>query len=388
MIDKNSCPICESINIIKFLTRKNLPVHQNLLFSDQKSAISATRGDLNLKICRECGFVFNSTFDLSKLSYGEKYDNTQDLSAYFHNYVSNLATSIIQDKKIQNCIIVEIGCGKGTFLRKLVESEEWKNVGYGFDPSYQGPETDLDGRLNFQKRFYDSDCTNVDADVIVCRHVIEHVPDPINLLKMIKKSLKPSKQVHIFFETPTVEWILKNKVLYDFFYEHCSYFSASSLSTAFEISGFKIEKVKTIFNGQYLWFEAINTTEKIQPRKNSDSLENFALEYSKDESNLKEDWTRKVQDLALDGTLAIWGAGAKGVTFVNLIDPKREYIDCIIDVNVNKQGKFLPGTGHPIINYKEIPSKKINKVILMNPNYYDEIVNLLKESKIEIDIIN
>jgi len=90
----------------------------------------------------------------------------------------------------------------------------------------------------------------------------------------------------------------------------------------------------------------------------------------------------------LDGTLAIWGAGAKGVTFVNLIDPKREYIDCIIDVNVNKQGKFLPGTGHPIINYKEIPSKKINKVILMNPNYYDEIVNLLKESKIEIDIIN
>jgi len=90
----------------------------------------------------------------------------------------------------------------------------------------------------------------------------------------------------------------------------------------------------------------------------------------------------------LDGPIAIWGAGAKGVTFANLIDPKRECIDSIIDVNVNKQGKFLPGTGHLIINYKEIPSRKINKVILMNPNYYDEILNLLKESKIEIDLIN
>lgn len=388
MIEQNSCPICKSINVVKFLSRKNLPVHQNLLFSDQKSAVSANRGDLNLKICRECDFVFNSTFDLSKLSYGEKYDNTQDLSPYFHNYVSNLAKSIIQDKKIQNCNIVEIGCGKGSFLRKLVESEEWKNTGYGFDPSYQGPEIDLDGRLNFQKRFYDCDCTNVDADVIVCRHVIEHVPDPVNLLKMIKKSLNPSKKVHIFFETPTVEWILKNKVLYDFFYEHCSYFSENSISIAFEISGFKIEKIKTIFNGQYLWLEAINTTEKIQPRKISNSLEILALKYSADENKLKNNWTKKVQELTLDSPIAIWGAGAKGVTFANLIDPKREYIDCIIDVNVNKQNKFLPGTGHPIIKYQDIPSRKINKVILMNPNYYNEILNLLKKSKIEVDLIN
>ena len=357
MFTKKACPICDSRSIFRFLNHEKIPVHQNFLINDQVAAINITRGDLNLVVCNECGFIFNQTFDLSKLSYGDKYDNTQDCSSYFNSYLSKLANTLVFDKNIQNCTIVEIGCGKGSFLRKLVEIKEWGNTGYGFDPSYVGLETDLGGRLNFKKRYYDLDCTNINADVIVCRHVIEHVPDPLNLLRIIRKALNNSRHAHIFFETPSVEWILHNQVIYDFFYEHCSYFSASSLRTAFDAAGFKVESIKSVFEDQYLWLEAIPSTEKFYVTKNPASIPVLANQFAAIEQDLKKKWEVKIRELATRGKVAIWGAGAKGVTFANIFDPQRKWIDCVIDLNPMKHGKFIPGSGHPIINYKQIASR-------------------------------
>lgn len=249
MIQKNCCHVCESHNVKRFISHQDVPVHQNFLINDQKLAIGITRGDLDLAVCEECGFVFNQSFDLSKLSYGMNYDNTQDYSPSFNTYVSNLARSLVFDKNVKNCSIVEVGCGKGSFLRKLVEVKEGENKGHGFDPSYVGLESDLDGRLKFEKRFYDQKCADIHADVIVCRHVIEHVPDPLNLLRTIRQALIHSPQARVFFETPSVEYILRNQVIWDFFYEHCSYFTAQSLTTAFETSGVHVDNVSHIFGG-------------------------------------------------------------------------------------------------------------------------------------------
>jgi len=371
----------------KFLTWKKVPTTLNLIYSEQKSAINSSREDLNLAVCLDCGFIFNQTFDISKMSYGNKYDNAQNFSPYFTNYISNLANFLITEKKVKNCNIVEIGCGKGTFLRKLVEDKTWNNRGYGFDPSYEGPETDLEGRLNFEKRYYDLDCTHIDADIIICRHVIEHVPDPLHLLRIARNALKNSKIGKIFFETPSLEWILRNQVIYDFSYEHCNYFSANSLKTAFEKTGFIVENIKSIFEEQHLWLEAKSSSEKIEVTQNPDPIPNLAKKFGTMEKELTKKWKLKIQELAEKGKVAIWGAGGKGVTFVNLVDPYRKWIDSVIDLNYNKQGNYLPGTGHPIINYKQISSRKIMAAILMNPNYYDETVKMLNKSKINIDLI-
>jgi len=387
MTQRNSCPICTSSQFYKFLIRENVPVHQNLLYSDEKSAVNAKRGNLELVVCNDCGFVFNQTFDLSKLSYGEKYDNTQDISPYFDRYLNNLANHLIKDKKIQNSTIVEIGCGKGTFLRKLVEKEELGNLGYGFDPSYMGPEKDLKGRLIFEKRYYDINCTEIDANVIISRHVIEHIPDPLNLLQLVRKTLPHSKNAQVFFETPSVDWILQNQVLYDFFYEHCSYFSPNSLRTAFVNSGFRVEHVQTIFEDQYLWIEATLEEKEVKNTSENGLTPSLARKFGSNEDIIKKNWIRKIEELTSKGKTAIWGAGAKGVTFVNLIDPECKLIDCVIDLNNKKQGKFIAGTGHPIVNYKDIQSREIKSVVLMNPNYFDETSQLIEKSNLDINLI-
>lgn len=386
--NSNRCPVCNSSSINKFLSRKNVPVHQNLPLFDQKDAIKIRRGDLNLTLCEECGFIFNNTFDLSKLEYGNKYDNTQDFSSVFDRYLSDLVKYFVFDKNIQNLRIVEVGCGRGAFLRKLVENKEWKNIGYGFDPSYIGPESDLEGRLNFHRNYYDENCARIAADIVICRHVIEHVPEPIKLLLTIKKALNNSSAPRVFFETPDVEWILKNNVIWDFFYEHCSLFTKNSLKTAFEIAGFKVENVKNVFEDQYILLEAtIDKTKTTKVTKKIENISALAKKFAEFERELLNNWLNKIQKLHSRGKICIWGAGAKGVTFANMIDPDRKLIDCLIDLNPNKQGKFIPGTGHPIVNYKDIKPRKIETAILMNPNYFKENIELLKESKISLDLI-
>ena len=387
MNPSRSCPVCSSHLITRFISRERVPVHQNLLMKDKESAIGIVRGDLNLAGCEECGFIFNQSFEAAKLSYGESYDNTQTCSTAFSNYLDSLARYIIEEKQVQNCRVVEVGCGKGLFLRKLVEVDECGNSGYGFDPSYTGASTELDGRLKFEKRYYDSECADIPADVVVCRHVIEHVQEPLALLSTVRQALVNSPHARVFFETPCVEWILRNRVIWDFFYEHCSYFTAQSLTTAFEASGFKVESLEHIFEGQYLWLEATINREAAIISKNSGNIPLLAEEFRAAEDEMKKTWRRKIQELAEKGKVAIWGAGAKGVTFANLIDAERQSISGAIDLNPNKQGKYLPGTGHEIVGYEEIAKRGIKSAILMNENYRQENLALLREANLEIELV-
>ena len=379
--------MCESTQLRPFLQRSQVPVHQNLVVNSQEAARTVTRGELDLVICEDCGFVFNQAFDLSRLSYGEDYDNTQSCSAYFDAYLDGLVQDMVERQGVRNCTVVEVGCGKGHFLRKLVSYPGANNIGYGFDPSYVGPLTDLDGRLQFRTCYYDQSCTDIAADVVVCRHVIEHVPEPVEILRSVHAALASSPKARVFFETPSVEWILRHRVIWDFFYEHCSLFTAQSLGLVFRRAGFAVERVEHIFGGQYLWLEArVADVDDALPTV-GETLR-LATAYAADEQRLREAWLVRLRNLSQNGKVALWGAGAKGATFANLVDPHCTLIDCVVDLNPNKQGRFVPGTGHPIVSPTDLPSRDVRNAVLMNPNYREENLKLLAEAGIELNLID
>lgn len=381
------CPVCEGERLRSFLKRSQVPVHQNLLVNTQEAARTVTSGELELVICEDCGFVFNQAFELSRLSYGEDYDNTQSCSAYFDAYLDGLVKDMVERFGVRNCTIVEVGCGKGEFLKKLVNYPGANNSGFGFDPSYLGPLTDLEGRLQFRTCYYDESCTDIAADVVVCRHVIEHVPEPLDILRSVRAALALSPKARVFFETPCVEWILRHRVIWDFFYEHCSLFTAQSIGLAFQRSGFAVERVEHIFGGQYLWLEArVGAVEETLPTIGE--ILGLATAYGEDEHKLRDAWLIRLRDLRCTGKVALWGAGAKGATFANLVDPHCTLIDCVVDLNPNKQGCFVPGTGHPIVSPSDLKGRRVHNAILMNPNYRDENLKLLAESGIQLNLID
>lgn len=381
------CPVCKAADGIVFLEHSQVATCQHILIESAVAARRVKRGDLKLACCRQCDFVFNAAFDAQKLVYGESYENAQTYSPYFSCYIDDIIDELITGKGLENCRVIEVGCGQGTFLKRLIDRQPGI-YGYGFDPSYHGPRTMKDGQLTFFQTNYGPDAGHIAADIVICRHVIEHVPDPVALLKSIHQALQESPRARLFLETPCMEWILHNEVFWDFFYEHCSYFSKASLTRAVEQSGFFVENVLHRFCGQYLWLEAVLDNGREFSNYKAEPLYPLALRFASRERELLAWWSELIQNKINQGeTIALWGAGAKGATFASLIDPGCRYLNCVVDINPQKQGKYIPGTGHSIVKPAELIDRHISSIVVLNPNYQDEIANILKGMSSEIKLL-
>jgi hypothetical protein len=175
----------------------------------------------------------------------------------------------------------------------------------------------------------------------------------------------------VFCETPCVQWILDRRVVWDLFYEHCALFTAASLTTAFETAGFTVDHAGHVFGGQYLWLEARPGPAPVTARPGP--TPQAARDFGREETRRCAAWRRRIETWTATGRVAVWGAGAKGVTFAHLVDPEATRLDCVVDVNAAKQGRFLPGTAHPIVAPDALGPRGVDTVIVLNPNYVEEI---------------
>jgi len=296
--------------------------------------------------------------------------------------MKRVSECLISRKGVKHSRIIEVGYGDGTFLKFLLSDEQNGNTGVGFDPSYRGPESDCNGRARFIVDYYDRRYTDFGADVVVSRHVIEHIAGPIAFLMNIRDTLDRQSPSTVFLETPDVRWILENNTFWDFCYEHCSYFSPESLSSALRIAGFEpVELIKT-FRGQYMLSVARPVEENACSGirdKSKNKIPDLAEEYAQHEQSFVRESRSFLKSLSEDGAVFLWGAGAKGVMYANLIDPDAECISGIVDVNPDKQGGFIPGSGHMVISPEQLPQNGL--VVVMNENYVDEIKKQISDRK-------
>ncbi len=383
----SGCPLCKGHDLFVFLERNAVPVHQNLLMDSPSAARAITRGALRIACCRHCGFVTNTAFREDLLQYGETYENDQTCSPTFDLHVENLVNRLVA-AGVRRKFIVEVGCGRGSFLRRLCERGE--STGIGFDPSYVGPEVVDDGRVTFVREYYGLQHADVRPDVVVCRHVIEHVPNPLDLLDALRVALDGRKHAELAFETPTVEWILEDVVVQDFFYEHCSYFSAESLAYAFECAGFSVRSIDRVFGGQYLLLLAAydGLAKMTQPPKapSAKDIIGRASRYRDKEAHRIAGLRSRLEDMRRSGPIAVWGAGAKGVTFLQLVDPDATIVDCVVDINPRKQKKFIAGTGHPIVGVSDLRQRDVRSAVVMNANYANEIRSAVAQEGLNVAI--
>jgi hypothetical protein len=84
--------------------------------------------------------------------------------------------------------------------------------------------------------------------------------------------------------------------------------------------------------------------------------------------------------------IAFWGAGAKGVTFLNMV-PNADKIEYVVDSNVRKQGMYVPGTGQPISSPDRLQDYQPDIVIVLNPLYTYEISSALAGLGVNSEIV-
>ncbi|WP_428026144.1 class I SAM-dependent methyltransferase [Arcobacter sp.] len=344
----NRCKICDSQKLESLYRVENLPLFQNKVYNSFEEARSQKVVNVDLCQCQECGFVFNNLFTNENMDYDDSYQNEQNYSQYFVDYLNEIADYLIENN-FQDKKIVEIGCGKGYFT-ELLEKKGFKNI-YGFDPAYEG------NNPNITKDYFNEKYKSINADLIILRHVLEHIEKPYEFLTHIQNAT--FKDTKILIEVPDFEWIVKNKAFWDIFYEHCNYFDNTCLS-----SFFKDATTRKVFGSQYLLMLAsLNELSKpsVQHRYPKNIFENSF-------KNIKEFLSHRTP-------LALWGGSSKGVTLLNIFDKNKQLVEYCIDINPKKQAKFIATTGHEIVPPKFLTMKPDNiSILIVNQNYYEEIV--------------
>src|ERR687892_1872645 len=125
------CPGCNSSASNQFYSVPSLPVHQVKLVPSRAAALGCRKGDIGLRFCSSCGFVWNAAFDVSLMSYEEDYESTQTVSPTFNRFHERLARDLIARFDLKGRTIVEVGCGQGEFITMLADMGG--NRGWGFD---------------------------------------------------------------------------------------------------------------------------------------------------------------------------------------------------------------------------------------------------------------
>jgi 2-polyprenyl-3-methyl-5-hydroxy-6-metoxy-1,4-benzoquinol methylase len=81
------------------------------------------------------------------------------------------------------------------------------------------------------------------ADFIACRHVLEHIADPATFLRQIRAWIGNRLDTVIFFEVPNALYVLRSMSIWDFIYEHVTYFTPPALAYLFGHCGFDVQRI-------------------------------------------------------------------------------------------------------------------------------------------------
>lgn len=373
---KNDCPVCGNGETHAFLAIPQVPIYCNVLWNSEDEALAAPKGDLDLAFCPDCGHVFNRAFDPGLMEYTGNYENSLHFSARFQEYAEALAADLMKRYDLRGKDIVEIACGKGDFLHMLCGGG--KNRGVGFDPSYEPEREGEAGPDGFHvvQDYYSEKYLDQKADFICCRHALEHIQDGTEFMKSIRASIGERPDTVVFFEVPNVLWSLKDLGIWDFIYEHTSYFSDASLARCFQEAGFTVERCYEAFGGQYLGIEArpMETVAVASNSKRVAEIQGYVKAIPGDFEKKRSSWIKKLSLLEKSGRkAAVWGGGSKGATFLNLMAAKTSVVPCVVDINPHKQGKFVPGMGQKVISPQELSGYDVDLIIVMNPLYLEEI---------------
>lgn len=370
MKPRPDCPGCGGRTLVKGLELKGQPTVLNYRFRTVAEARKVPRGDVTLRQCGGCGLVFNGTFEGARIPYDERYENRQGASPLFRAHVDALIQRLGDVPGVRGGRLLEVGCGKGEFLRRA--AERLGATAEGYDTSYEGPMEMDGGRVRFHGGYLTGADVRGAHDVVICRHVVEHVAGIGAFLGELASIARAAGDPLVVVETPRFEWIVENECLWDVFYEHCNYFTQPTLAHLARRAGFVVKRHVGVFGGQYQWLEL--RVAKRSPRPGSGPgvpARGSLAAFTRSAAQQRRRLARAIDAGCGDGAWGIWGAGAKGVALAHLMEARPPA--CVVDVNPAKQGGVIPGTSVPVVAPTDRAIARLALVVIANPNYEPEI---------------
>lgn len=383
---------------------------------------------LTLCQCPSCGLV---QFDTEPVDYYRDVvragGGTRTMTRLRHEEYARLLTAM-QEHHIYGRRIVEVGCGRGEFLRmwqNLAEDPEGAAalardqardplsgqpnaaplhlVGIEHKPALveeanafaatsadaETPVTETAAAAQTASaaqapayRVYEGFATGDvrypegPFDAFVQFNFLEHQPDPCDMLRNIGRNLKP--QALGLITVPSFEYILRYNGYYELLRDHIANYTEFTLQKLLQDCGFELLSMDIVNR---------DTIEAIVRKADPDELSE--LHYSGrliDVSALRDSYDRlsasvnaHIDHLSESHrTMAIWGASHQGFTLAatTKLGGRVEYI---IDSAPFKQGRFSPASHIPIVAPDYAVAHPVDEILIVAPGYTDEIAGIIRE---------
>ncbi|MDD4803370.1 MAG: class I SAM-dependent methyltransferase [Syntrophomonas sp.] len=383
------CPICNSIN-----AKSVWGLNGFQFFTDNPTI--EKKVDIKVQQCMNCYAIylnpaysqigFKYLFDEAGCSYGSR-----------SSFRVNEEIGWLKQRNLlkPGLHVLDIGCYKGQFLAALPEEIICTGVDIDHNAIEYAQSQYGSTRLNFICADFEKMDLEIQPDLITMYHVLEHLPNPLEVLKRLR--LLANDRTKLLIEVPILENGSTNDINGFFSVQHMTHFSRNSLNKLVSLAGWQIreKQEQADYNGCRVICEPDGF-------RQVDSAPNDLSLCYKYLSN----WYQALVDV--EDTLAkhqecnkwiIWGAGLHTEVlyqttsfFTNL--KKREYI--IVDSDPQKQGKKWRGIniynpnilkdcilGDRKILISSYGSQPIIEQILINMGINQEnIVTLYKQIKV------
>jgi hypothetical protein len=378
------CPVCGSANRHDVLSLPSIPVLVNAQVRPHDAA-SVPRGDMDLVVCAGCGHLYNRSFDPTLLDYDATYENTLHYSAHFRTFAAALRDRLVNEHQLVGERVAELGSGPGHFLSMLCDAGVSEAL--GFDPSYDADRLGAPEHraVTISTDLFPSD-GSLDVRLAFSQHVLEHLADPVAALVAQRRAVEAQHGV-VYSEVPNGELMLQECALWDLIYEHRSYFVPTSLEVACRRAGLNPSIIGTAFGGQFLWCEATpgGATRVDADPGRVDSAVEQALAFGRAALQRIDEARRELASWAEIGPVALWGAGSKGMTYLNIVAADIP-VGAVVDINPRKAGWGVPGTSFTISTPEELVSVEPRTVLVANPVYVGEIAAQLDALGVRADV--
>lgn len=390
------CPLCGSQNLL-------------IIQEPQERLIFVTDGDemkvlIGVRGCGDCGFIFLSP-RMAAPTLIDYYSRQSRMPRA--TIPSNSPLMQLMDIQIdflerhfplrQGAAVLEVGCAEGFFLARIVERKSGNIQVSGIEPSRRYVE--YARSLIPRGRFYEDLLEEVEFgnerfDLVIMRHVFEHLLSPIRTLEIVSGVLKPTGAM--FVEVPDAA-IPVAGAFHFFHHEHLSYFTKETLTATVARAGFKplcVEQFQTNPANSGFDYPVLRAIAK--PDRNAH------VEKHPDQPRAiweihrriyEEFWelrllplVRRLKDLyRMRKRLAIFGAGPHTMDLLEWLSLPTTFWTVILDNNPAKQGKRLCGIPVDLPTSEQLSA--LDVILVSSAAFEGEIVEQLKEiapKKVEI----
>jgi len=386
-----ACRLCAATDLVEIIDFGGVPLGNNLQ-ETAAAARAAERYPLDLWRCARCGHFQLGHAVAPEELYATNYTYLSGIGPSFIRHFDGYADWVVKTCELpKDALVVDVGSNDGTCLKAL------RARGYrvcGVDPAELPARLANENGIDTLNAFFDASAVERiitkygAADFVTSHNVLAHVDDLAATFADIRALLKPGGL--FCFEVGYFRDVLRNNYFDTIYHEHLDYHHAAPLVRHLTALGFAIEdiSVNPVQGGsiRMLCRKADGGTVSASGQAFLDAERGSIL----NDQNYLKGWRHEIEikmarframlrdRSAQKRSIAGFGAPTKATLLMQMAGIGHDDIAYVAEDNALKAGRFLPGTGVPILLTPHLLTNPPDVLVIFAWNFADDIIGKLR----------